>query len=1431
MAAQMKRCHFLARSLRLPVLAGIACIFASSAVSQVLPAAYWPLDADGSDVSGNTRHCSLLNGAGINTNQFIIGGAALGGQGAGGALDGAAPPGNDYAQANGGAGGVAWKGVTGSAARSISTWFKGPSVQVGSNPVLLSWGSTANGTRFELRFDRNGGSGGGTSFPVNSIRVEIAGNFICTTNGGYLDDQWHHVLATFPGGASPADCDAMKFYVDGKMVGHTPTNAAIGINTGTANNVFIGHGIMNGADRPFTGFLDDVALYGVELDPSGAALMYGLGRINGIGVDQLDEAQALWAGPYGGSAQIGGKIWKKTSGLVGGLGDWGGSWAFNDAYIVLDEAGNGIALGSTGTQFIWRGGPAGDGTSLFDEANWLDTASGTNPPAGSVDADADVAANLVITNGTLGGSIGAAGNLQLGGRSLTLSGGTLRFDTTGVNGVRDDADSGNDTTRSPVTITGGTLVAQFLGEIALTLAGDGVVALNGSGNPLNASIVNFLTNTCALVFSNKTPVQVVADYLGQLSVAGSPAVVGADPQLIEFGDNLIIVPQATGAVVQAAFGSDLDGDELPDAWEYQHFGNLSQGKEDDPDHDTLTNLAEFQKATNPDDDDTDSDGLKDNVETGTGIWVGLNNTGTDPLKPDTDSDGLLDGVENNTGIFVSASRTGTNPLNSNSDGDRFTDGAEVARGTDPNNPDSQPDLPNVIFILADDLGIGELGAYGQTKILTPNIDRLAREGMKFTQFYSPTAVCAPTRCQLLTGKHAGRAYIRNNGEVGNGYQRPLPPDTFTLGHLMRNAGYATSCIGKWGLGGENSTGLPWLQGFDHFFGYLGQVQAHHYYPSRLWRNAGKAYYSPTLAANEGGALEIPGAKNETGFDNLSLNLANKNNNGNVHSHDAMTREALNWIGAHTNQAFFLYLAYTVPHVSIQPPAHFDDLTDADGLVFNNTLRTCVDEFYPTNPATGLRPFGAPISHAGSGHYSATPDKRHEYAAMISAMDRDIGRIRSLLEASGLAENTLIFFTSDNGVTYLGEVDYTYFNSNAGLRGYKGNLYEGGIRAPFIAWGPSRIPAGTVSSVLGSLDDVMPTLAELTSTPHPPDVTGHSILPTLLGQPSSCESPREHVYFEFQEGSTWTRVVRKGDWKLRRAINTSGGTYTYALYNLASDPTESANLATANPALVAEMERQMDSEHGPAEYFFRPTDELPTVSGVTLSFGTLGLRLSGTGFGITPLAGDITDRVTFKLKLDNTGGATANGAFLFGDGTNAARFVKAEVDGVACAFRLTHGTDTATAAFPAAINAGDLFDFSVVWDPANALVTLNHGTNMLSLTLSSPPARVDHIGYSVNNSQTDFAPVTVCLDAPPLQSSGWCYENGQFRLFYQRPATQPGQYLAEESPDLEAWQPAAVLREQPRTGFGDLQDVTVEIRDRSRDLAAPPQLFYRIHYSE
>lgn len=1055
----------------------------------------------------------------------------------------------------------------------------------------------------------------------------------------------------------------------------------------------------------------------------------------------------------------------------------------------------------TADTYEWTAG--GDGVSIYQEANWTLDGNGTTAIP-QIDPNVAIGHDLVVTGGIPGGGGGGSAHLRLGNSgSLAVEAGVFRMAMGAAAGIHADGTIGG--ARSSVRISGtGELLAQFLGDQSVVMDGASTLTLYGGGDPLNNSVVALAGSWSGEIrFLAESVADVQAEHFPKITLDGGPLQLGGNVELIDDGGG--------GAVLRAR--SDGDGDGMPDAWEIEYFGDTSRDGTEDFDEDGLGDREEFERGANPTVADTDDDGLEDGPEV---------LAGTDPVARDTDRDGLDDGVETGTGWYVSPQDTGTDPLDPNSDGDRIRDGGEVRHGSDPNDPAEAPDLPNVILILADDLGVGEIGAYGQTRILTPALDTLAAEGMRFDAFYSPSAVCAPTRAQLLTGKHSGQAFIRNNGEVGNGYQRALHAGAFTLGHLMREAGYATSCVGKWGLGGPGTTGEPLDQGFDHFFGYLGQVQAHHYYPSRLVRDRGEVYYSPTLAAQKGTAVEVAGAVNETGFDDLALSLANKNNNGNVHSHDAMTREAMEWIEARRSEAFFLYLAYPVPHVSVQAPGHIDDLTDADGIVFDNASRTCVDEFYPVDPVSGLRPFGAPISHPGSGHYTATADKRHEYAAMISAMDRDIGRIRDLLETLDLHEQTLILFTSDNGVTFLGEVDREYFNSAAGLRGTKGNLYEGGIRAPFLAWWPGKIEAGSSSAILGNLDDLMPTLGELTGASHPADVTGRSILPTLLGR-GEDQRARETLYFEFSNSGSWTRALRRGDWKLHRSLNKSTGVADYELYDLAADPDESDDLAAAQPALVGELARLMDASHAPSEFFFRPTDELPIASGAALSYGTLGLRLGGDGSLLGPLERDVDGPCSFAVTVDPAAGARAS--FLFGEGENPASMVAVSVDRGAALYRIDFGSDSATAPIPVEVDPSGGFDLEVGWDPAGATVSLTHGATGFSLGIGAPPAVVDHIGYRMQGGAGEFAPALLSLPTPEIGDAFWQVLPGGLRLGYTRPGADGENYDAEQSVDLESWVPARPRREQAIREFGNV--LRMELDFPGPD--AGSRLFYRVRH--
>ncbi len=455
--------------------------------------------------------------------------------------------------------------------------------------------------------------------------------------------------------------------------------------------------------------------------------------------------------------------------------------------------------------------------------------------------------------------------------------------------------------------------------------------------------------------------------------------------------------------------------------------------------------------------------------------------------------------------------------------------------------------PNVIFILADDLGYAELGCYGQKKIRTPVIDRMAAEGMRFTQFYSGSPVCAPSRCTLLTGKHTGHAYIRDNDEMrhrGDVWgdpslegQRPLPPNTITIGTMLKKAGYTTGAIGKWGLGGPGNSGDPDKQGFDLFYGYLCQRVAHNYYPTHLWRNGKK----DMLAGNEYFSAHQKLPPDKDPYDKASYAPYKAKQ----YSMDCMMREALRFIRENKEKPFFLYLPFPVPHVSIQVPE--DSLREYEGS-------------FPETPYTGER------------GYLPHPAPRAGYAAMITRMDRGIGRIMALLGELGLNEQTIVFFSSDNGPTFNGGSDSAFFQSAGPLRGLKCDLFEGGIRVPMVARWPGRIKPGITSDHIGAFWDVMPTLAEITGAQAPADGDGMSFLPALLGSGTQ----KEHAFLYWEYHGRPSQAVRMGRWKGLRLNARKNPDGPIELYDLRTDIGEKRNVAAQHPDVVKRIETIMGS---------------------------------------------------------------------------------------------------------------------------------------------------------------------------------------------------------------------------------------------------------------
>jgi arylsulfatase A len=457
--------------------------------------------------------------------------------------------------------------------------------------------------------------------------------------------------------------------------------------------------------------------------------------------------------------------------------------------------------------------------------------------------------------------------------------------------------------------------------------------------------------------------------------------------------------------------------------------------------------------------------------------------------------------------------------------------------------------PNIVFILADDLGYGDVGFNGQKHIRTPNLDRLAAGGMRFTQHYAGNAVCAPSRCVLLTGLHPGHAAVRNNREVKPEGQTPLPAETVTTAKLLRENGYTTAIIGKWGLGFPGSSGEPLKQGFDRFFGYNCQREAHNHYPAELWEDARKVSL---------GNVSFPAHQKlpEDADPNDPLSYARFK--GNVYTPDRMRDAALEFIRTNRSKPFFLYFATTIPHLALQVPD--DSLAQYRGK-------------WPDKPYEGGR------------GYLPHPTPRAAYAAMITRLDSDIGKLHARVKELGLLENTVFIFSSDNGPLYdrYGGTDTDLFRSAADFRGRKGSLYEGGIRVPLIVNWPGKIAAGAVSDRVTGFEDWLPTLLELTGVTNRSAVDGISFAPTLLGK---TQPPRPFLYREFPAYGG-QQMVRIGDWKGVRQNLAKASAPKTELYNLAADPTETNDVASVHPEIVNKIESVMHKEHERSELFPLP----------------------------------------------------------------------------------------------------------------------------------------------------------------------------------------------------------------------------------------------------
>lgn len=434
---------------------------------------------------------------------------------------------------------------------------------------------------------------------------------------------------------------------------------------------------------------------------------------------------------------------------------------------------------------------------------------------------------------------------------------------------------------------------------------------------------------------------------------------------------------------------------------------------------------------------------------------------------------------------------------------------------------------NVIYILADDLGYGDLGCYGQQKIRTPNIDKMAAEGIKFNQFYAGSTVCAPSRSALMTGLHTGHNYIRGNGEV------PLRSGDTTIAQVFKKSGYTTGMFGKWGLGLENTSGAPQKKGWDEFLGHLHHVAAHYQYTDSLWQIVN-------------GSLQ-----------RIKIDPA-------LYANDLFAESAKKFITAHQQEPFFLYLSLTLPHAELKVP-------DASLKKYQNK---------------GGQSIFAPEIPFPEKHYGAQSMPRAAYAAMVSRVDDYVGEIRKLLKELNLEGNTILFFTSDNGPHKEGGNVPDYFNSNGPLRGIKRDLYEGGIRVPLIVSCPGKIKKGISTDHKAANWDLFTTVSEITGQNRPDNLDGVSFLPTLLGQAN--QKKHDYFYWEFHEQG-FKQALLKNDWKAIRFYN-KDKSFRTELYDLRKDVSEKNNVAGAHASTVKEMEELMDQARSRSEHpLFRTID--------------------------------------------------------------------------------------------------------------------------------------------------------------------------------------------------------------------------------------------------
>ena len=449
------------------------------------------------------------------------------------------------------------------------------------------------------------------------------------------------------------------------------------------------------------------------------------------------------------------------------------------------------------------------------------------------------------------------------------------------------------------------------------------------------------------------------------------------------------------------------------------------------------------------------------------------------------------------------------------------------------NSEKEKKLPNIVYILADDLGYGDLGCYGQEKFTTPNIDRLAANGMLFRQHYTGCTVSAPSRSSLMTGQHTGHTPIRGNKEWDPEGQWPLPAASVTVAEMLRERGYTTGAFGKWGLGFVGTEGDPNLQGFDEFFGYNCQRLAHNYYPFHLWHNNEKILLHENDSGKKG-----------------------------IYSTDLIHKAAIDFMTNNRDKPFFMFYPTVIPHAEL--------------FAKDKYMERFRGKFDPEKSYKGTD--DGPTFRLGP--YGSQPEGHAAFAAMVTQLDDYVGEIIEKLRELNLEDNTIVMFASDNGPHLEGGADPDYFNSNGPLRGYKRDMYDGGIRTAFIVKWPGKVKPGSVSDHVSAFWDVLPTLAEISGSVIPDGVDGISFLPELTGKK---QKKHEYLYWEFHEQGG-KMAVRMGDWKAVKlnVDKTPGG--TVELYDLSADIGETNDLSASNPELVEKLEKLKDDAHTPSDIF-------------------------------------------------------------------------------------------------------------------------------------------------------------------------------------------------------------------------------------------------------